>query len=274
MKHQSGTITKVLMIGKNSFLASGILDIESSDLTFDCVSHTVDFASIDFSAYDVVVNMAYDPSYMKQPYREEFDFDLNAAKHVAKSSSHYVLLSTRRVYGAKMPFRISEKCLPEPVEHYGRNKLRTETEVQALLGQRCTILRVANVFGFEPGRHTFFGIALGTLKRSNRILLDVSPFVARDFIYIDDFVTLLKRVLLHRPHGVYNLGSGHATQLGRLALWIIEGYEDGVLLVTSPAERDSFELDIQKLTSCIGPLGRSLDVRARCIEIGRKLRDA
>jgi nucleoside-diphosphate-sugar epimerase len=130
------------------------------------------------------------------------------------------------------------------------------------------------VFGFEPGRHTFFGIALQTLKLSNKILLDVSPFVKRDFIYIQDFAHILRRVLVHCPQGVFNLGSGCATPLGRIALGIIEGYQSGELVVTSPVERDSFELDIHRLTSCIGSMDSPMDIHSRCVEIGRKLRDA
>ena len=274
MKHGSNAITRALLIGKNSFLARAVLSIESTDLSLDSVSHTSDLISIDYEAYDVVVNMAYDPSYMRQPYREESDFDLTVVKQLAASRTHYIMLSTRQVYGTTAPFHITEECHPEPCGQYGHNKLRTEIAIQSLLGERCTILRVSNVFGFELGRHTFFGIALGTLKQSNRILLDVSPFVARDFIYVEDFARSLWRVLVNCPIGVYNLGSACATQLGHIALWLIEGYGGGDLVVTSPAERDSFELDIQKLTSCIGLPDLAMDVRTRCIEIGRKLRDA
>jgi nucleoside-diphosphate-sugar epimerase len=274
MTYGSTAITRALLIGKGSFLAGGIVSLRSSDLSVDALSHTADLASIDYDSYDVVVNAAYDPSFMTQPYQVESDFDYKVVKHIVRSRAHYVMLSSRRVYGGAAPFRISEECYPRPDEHYGRNKLRTETAVQALLGSRCTILRVANVFGYELGRRSFFGIALRTLKESNRIVLDISPFVSRDFIYVEDFAFLLRRVLVHRPSGIYNLGSGCATQLGRIALWIIEGYQGGELLVTSPVERDSFVLDIGKLASSIESLGSAVDIHARCIEIGRKLRDA
>ncbi len=266
--------TRALLIGKSSFLARGILSQENRELSVDALSHTADLASIDLDSYDVVVNTAYDPSYMMHPYREEADFDLKVAKHVERCRAHYVMLSTRRVYGPAAPFRITERCRPMPDGHYGRNKLRTETAIQSMLGSRCTILRVGNVFGFELGRRSFFGIALRTLKESNRIVLDVSPFVSRDFVHLGDFATLLRRTLVHRPQGVYNLGTGCATAVGRIALSIIEGYQSGDLLVTSPVERDSFELDVMKLSSCIGSLDSVIDVHTRCVEIGRKLKDA
>lgn len=274
MSKSNCDVTRALLVGMNSFLAREVQSIQSDDLILDAVSHSASFASIDVDSYDVVINMAYAPSFMRQPYQEETDFDLAVARQVAKFRSHYVMMSTRRVYGSAAPFHITEECNPEPVEHYGRNKLRTERAVYDLLGSKCTVLRVANVFGFEPGRHTFFGIALQSLKQSNRILLDVSPFVKRDFLYIQDFAQLLRRILVHRPQGIYNLGSGCATQLGRIALGIIMGYQSGELVVTSPVERDGFELDIQKLTSRIGWLDSPIDIHSRCVEIGRKLKDA
>lgn len=274
MNQSDRAFKRVLLVGKNSFLAREVLGIQSDDLFLDAVSHSAGLASVDAVSYDAVINMAYDPWFMRQLYQEQIDFDLAVAKRVAKSRAHFVMMSTRRVYGAAAPFHITEECHPEPTEHYGRNKLRSENAVRDLLGSRCTILRVANVFGFEPGRHTFFGVALQTLKQSNRILLDVSPFVKRDFIYIQDFAHILRRVLVHCPQGVFNLGSGCATPLGRIALGIIEGYQSGELVVTSPVERDSFELDIHRLTSCIGSMDSPMDIHSRCVEIGRKLRDA
>ena len=274
MNYKTAALTRALLVGRGSYLAGETARIESDDLLIDAAFHSVDLSSIDFDSYDVVVNMAYDPRYMRESYREESDFDLEVARHIAGSRSHYVMLSTRKVYGTSVPFRITEEFHPEPDGHYGRNKLRSEFAVQELLGNRCTILRIGNVFGFEPGRHTFFGAALRTLKESNKIELDVSPFVFRDFIYVQDFACLLRRTLVQRPSGIFNLGSGCATQLGRIALWIIEGHQNGHLVVTSPLERDNFELDIRKLTSRIGFLKPAMDVRGRCLEIGRKLRNA
>lgn len=248
-----------------------MLAAEGDGLSIDAVSHSADLESLDFDAYSVVVNMGYDPRYMREPYAEELDFDLAVARRVARSSTHYVMISTRRVYGQPMPFRIGEDCVPQPQDHYGRNKYRTEQQVRELLGPRCTVVRVANVFGFEPGRHTFFGIALDSLKRNNKIVLDVSPFVRRDFIYIDDFTRVLRRVLMVRPEGLFNLGSGESTAVGHVALWLIEGFGKGDLVVTAPVERDSFELNTDKLMRAIGPLGGSRTIREYCNMIGERL---
>ena len=41
------------------------------------------------------------------------------------------------------------------------------------------------------------------------------------------------------PGGILNVGSGVALPIGRLALWLIEGYGRGRLTIDSPDERDS-----------------------------------
>ena len=55
--------------------------------------------------------------------------------------------------------------------------------------------------------------------------------------------------------GVLNLGSGVALPVGRLALWLIEGFGRGRLVVESPEERDSFVLDTRNLKALLGGAG-------------------
>ena len=106
MNQTSHASKRALLVGKNSFLAREVLSAQSDDLFLDAVPHSASLASIDVDSYDVVINMAYDPSFMRQPYREEVDFDLAVARQVVKFRSHYVMMSTRRVYGAAAPFHI------------------------------------------------------------------------------------------------------------------------------------------------------------------------
>ena len=181
------------------------------------------------------------------------------------------MLSTRKVYGPSRGFPISEDAACDPVDQYGRNKLHTEREIQMLLPGRSTILRLSNVFGYELGRHTFFGLALDRLLRESAIILDVSPFVRRDFLPVSVFASVLARVLEEKPVGVFNLGAGLATQLGEIALWLIEGYGRGKLIVESGRNYDNFLLDKGKLERALGFSAPLPDIREHCLELGRQL---
>lgn len=266
---------KVLVIGKNSFMAKQF--ISSNRDRFECtaISHDEDIGSLAIEEFSSVVNMAYDPSYFRESYAAGLDFDLQVAKSVAGKGPHFFMMSTRKVYGTGAPFPTTESAPVSPTDQYGINKAVTEQAVRALLGPKCTILRIANVFGFEIGRHTFFGIALSTLKRESRIVLDVSPFTQRDFLSVEGFAEMLGRTVVALPAGTFNLGSGKAYPIGQIALWLIEGFGGGELVVKATAERDSFLLDTTKLNEIIGNDAMDdRDLRTRCLEIGRRLKNA
>lgn len=221
-------------------------------------------------------------SFMKHPliaaagYRPERDDpDVRLARAVGERAIRYVMLSTRKVYAAKDgPLR--EDDPPGPSDPYGRNKLAVEEALRAILGERLLVLRLANIFGFElePGRRTFLGTLLASLEGSGRIVFDMSPFVARDFLPVERAGRLIARLAdpaLPAPAPVLNLGSGIPLPTGRLALWIIEGYGKGDLVVRSPEERDPFVLDVTRLGDATGERCTVGDLARACRAIGRRL---
>jgi UDP-glucose 4-epimerase len=263
----------VLLVGASSLLGSALLSQQHTGICVRGISHT-QFHDVDAHAYDVVINMAYNPLYMREAYDPALDFDRRVAQEVARGSGHFIMMSTRRVYGPARQTPVPEDAPTEPTDTYGHNKLKTEGEIRALLGNRCTILRLANVFGFEPGRHTFFGIALDNLHRHGRIILDVNPFVKKDFIPLPDCAEAILSLIVARPAGTFNLGYGTATEIGRIAMWLIEGFGRGELMVTSAEERDSFLLDISRLKALAVLPQYRISIRERCVEIGELLRNA
>jgi len=266
---------KVLVIGKNSFLASNFIARNADTVQITGVSHGDDLNAVGLDDFSCVVNMAYDPAYFRAPYSAANDFDLRVAKTLEGRRPHFMMMSTRKVYGDVPPFPADESAPLTATDYYGVNKATTEAEIQRILGANCTILRIANVFGAETGRHTFFGIALASLKKDKRIVLDVSPFTLRDFLPVESFSDMLGDVIQACPAGVFNMGSGKAIPIGQIALWVIEGFGSGELVVNATAERDSFLLNCEKLNRTIGYGEKyGVDVRASCIEIGRRLRDA
>jgi len=265
------TPLRTLMIGQGSFIASACGWDRLAGFELTKVGHG-DWRHLDLSDFDVVVNFAFDPRLMKAEYCQDFDIDREIALACAVRRCHFVMISSRQVYSKPPPIPASEQAPCVPENFYGANKLRIEGAVAEILGPGCTIVRVANVFGMEPGRHTFFGQALKSLRDSGRITLDINPFVERDFIAVEDCADLLGRIVVSRPSGIVNLGRGEATAVGRVALWLIEGYGEGELLVTSPRHWDAFQLDVSRLVATIGDLGFKSTVRQQCISIGERLR--
>jgi UDP-glucose 4-epimerase len=242
-------------------------------VTVSGVAHDADLSRIDFDAYAGVACFAYDERLRNGPYDEALDFERAVARAINRSHAHFIMLSTRRVYGTSAPFPASEDAPVAPDDNYGRNKLRTEAAIEDMLDGRHTILRLANIFGFEVGRRTFFGIALKSLREGGRVTLDISPTVRRDFLPVGDFARVFYRVAALRPQGVFNLGSGQATAVGDVASWLIEGYGSGSIAVSAPRLHDAFLLDSQRLLQRIGAYGATIDIRAQCLALGQRLRD-
>ena len=58
-----------------------------------------------------------------------------------------------------------------------------------------------------------------------------------------------------------------------MALWLIEGHGRGRLVIDRPDERDQFVLDTRSLKGLLGGAACGEDdLRASCLDIGRRLR--
>jgi dTDP-4-dehydrorhamnose reductase/UDP-glucose 4-epimerase len=182
------------------------------------------------------------------------------------------MLSSRKVY-APGESLLSETSPTGPSDPYGRHKLAVEQALRDLLGERLTVLRLANVFGHEraPGRSTFLAISLDRLAREGRIHYAMSPFVERDFLPVAAFARVLANIVRAPPGGILNIGSGIGLQSGRLALWILEGFGRGELVISSTEEKDAFVLDIARLEGLYGRPCTQVDLRDACLAIGKRL---
>ncbi|MEZ5905742.1 MAG: SDR family oxidoreductase [Geminicoccaceae bacterium] len=201
---------------------------------------------------EVVIHAGRDSRLGTPDYRLEGDVELALARRAAECGLRLLTLSSRKVY-APSERPLDEASALGPTDRYGQQKLAMEEALEALLGPRLTRLRIANVFGFEPGRPSFMGRMLDGLARDATITFDMSPFTTRDFL---DAATLGRMVaaIAHRPPGgILNVGSGVALPTGRLALALIEGFGRGRLVVLDAAERDVFVLDCRRLMNLVGP---------------------
>ena len=207
-------------------------------------------------------------------WRLEDDPELALAHRAAPAHVSFVSLGTRKVY-APSGNPLSETDRIGPIDLYGSHKLALEHALAAVLGRRLTRLRLANIFGYErmAGRATFLGQMLQGLARHDEIRFDMSPFVRRDFLPISHCSAWLAEVTRRPPGGILNIGSGVGLPVGRLALWLIEGYGRGRLTIESPDERNSFVLDTRNLKALVGGGGCSQDeLREQCLLLGRQLR--
>ena len=134
-----------------------------------------------------------------------------------------------------------------PVDAYGRNKLTIERLLSNLRRQAHGPAD-RNVVGYDrhSARPSFMSMMLGRLAEEGRVVLDVSPFVQRDFLPIEQVAAAIRMALNHDLTGVFNIGSGASVESG-VALWVIERFGRGELVISSPRVHDEFVLDVRRL---------------------------
>jgi dTDP-4-dehydrorhamnose reductase/UDP-glucose 4-epimerase len=263
---------RILIVGRNSFLAGHLQAALPADRVRAVGHEAIDRPDL-LEGVACVITCARHPLLGRDGYEPAtMDPDLRMARQIGERAIAYLMLSSRKVY-APAAGPLAESAPVAPADGYGRDKLAVEQRLRELLGERLTVLRLANVFGYEraAGRRTFLSLALDRLQREGRISYDMSPFVLRDFLPVEACARLIARLAAAPPGGIVNVGSGIGLPTGRLALWIIEGYGRGELVIASPAEKDAFLLDVSRLERLCGAPCSYDELRRSCLALGRRL---
>jgi nucleoside-diphosphate-sugar epimerase len=237
----------IIVIGRRSYLG-GILSKYLAEHEFTQSVSLAEFVQMPIRGTDVIINCAFSPAWYLGDLPEDLGFDGTAAAIVQRAGARYVMISSRAVYQTRLdpPLREAEPVAPSTV--YGRNKAKIESGLSKMLGERLMILRPANVFGAEPaGRRTFVSTAFGSLTRTNTIELDIAARTRKDFVPAWFVGKAAATLIERRSRGIFNIGSGTALEIGRIANALISGYGQGQLHQTGERVGEEFRLDIAKL---------------------------
>jgi dTDP-glucose 4,6-dehydratase len=165
------------------------------------------------------------------------------------------LLDACGEHGALLVYPSSARAAIEPVpDAYALSK-RLGEEACRLHRARALVLRLTSVFG--PGQVAWEG-ATGAIAAFAARALDGRPISipgnprrTRDFLYVDDLVDGVERLLAERPEGgLLYAGSGAATPLADAARLVVEAAGARVEVATPggelpPGEDESYALDPQ-----------------------------
>lgn len=145
------------------------------------------------------------------------------ARWVEESPRRRVIYcSSMAVYGApegsvrSVPFR--EDTPAKPITYYGTLKLDGEAALEH--SPRVTVLRLAHVYGVGSGLgHDPDGVvmrfALGLLQEG-MVTLYGDGRQQWDFVHVTDVARAVDLAIAHRADGIYNIGGGGPTTIGRL----------------------------------------------------------
>lgn len=242
----------ITIIGKNSYLAHQVAkNSATKDWLF--LSHIEAIENDNWMKNaSVVINFSFHPDFYCDDYDPEKDIDRILARRLEGYSCPYIMLSSRAVYGEhdNISNPVFDERMPvHPKTAYAKNKWITEQTLGDLLGKkRLTILRCANIFGYELGRSTFFGIMLQSLHERNEVCFDIAADSQRDFLPVDIFAQYLVTIAKSPQAGLFNIGSGIGVSTQEIGQWMIEYYGGGDLKFSGESYAGQFILDVAKST--------------------------
>ena len=144
--------------------------------------------------------------------------------YIKKKSKHFIYASSMSVYGDLHRRGVNEKDSCKPISYYGLSKLTSEEYIKLFFKKKInyTILRFFNVYG--PGQATnnlkqgLIRIYLTQILKFKKLIVKGSLKRYRDFIYIDDVVSLLEIILNNKKSftKTYNVSFGKKVFLSQL----------------------------------------------------------
>ena len=176
------------------------------------------------------------------------------------------------VYGEPLTPKIVEEHSLNPISSYGILKATIEMYLslyQRLYGLKPLILRPSNPYGPRQGNFKAQGV-ISTFLRKAQINEPMSVFgdgnSMKDYIYINDLISLTTELTFKGEVGIYNLGSGNGTSINQIIEEIkLKTKRDLKINYIEKKIYDvnSFVLDVSKTSNVVGsftytPLGKGI----------------
>lgn len=171
----------------------------------------------------------------------------NAARLVvALRPGLVVFFSTIDVYGKDPQLPITPESPVAPFDYYGHSKLISESILQDACraeGIPCTVLRLAGVYGPDDGGHSAVSSLLNMSRAQPEIRLSNDGATLRDYIFIDDMVAIVRRVLATGLTGTFNAVTGLSRRMDDIVSAIVAA-GGGRPRVTPVRERGPRDYDL------------------------------
>ncbi|MDI6917830.1 MAG: NAD-dependent epimerase/dehydratase family protein [Thermoplasmatales archaeon] len=175
----------------------------------------------------------------------------------------FIYLSSARVYGDPVYRPVDEKHPLNPKTVYGGSKLAGEimTNVfHATYGLDTTVLRAFSVYGpwRFPKKHTLSGVIplfVDKALRGKPITIVGDGNQTKDFVNVKDVIhAMLLSTKKDTAGEVFNIGTGIATSINKLADTVINFTHSDSEIIYIPSEKESVSnvADISKARKCLG----------------------
>lgn len=116
-------------------------------------------------------------------------------------------------------------------------------------GKQTKIIRLSNVVGKDDSNINFLSSIINTIKKEKAVLLQQSLSSSKDFVFIDDVVDAILKIVFSGKHQLYNVASGQNTT-NESILVELQKYFNYNFSVKEPSTEKVFpNISIQKICS-------------------------
>lgn len=132
-----------------------------------------------------------------------------------------VFISSIEVYGDVPTLPITENTSINPRNLYGLAKFVSEELLRLHVPRKkLLILRLPGYYGFGDKHKSVVGKFLKLAILNNKIIINTAGKEIRDFLFVDDFPSILKNLINRNNHGIFNLVSGKSSSILSIAKFI------------------------------------------------------
>ncbi len=129
-----------------------------------------------------------------------------------------VFISSIEVYGDVPTLPITENSSINPRNLYGLAKFVSEEFLRLHIPKKkLLILRLPGYYGFGDKYKSVVGKFLKLAILNNKIIINTTGKELRDFLFVDDFPSILKNLINRNNHGIFNLVSGKSSSILSIA---------------------------------------------------------
>lgn len=212
----------------------------------------------DLERVDSIVHLAAKtsiPNSLSTPYDTYYTNivgTLNILDYALEKKIKNIVYVSTYVYGEPKYIPIDENHPTNPHSPYNKSKLLSEKLCEHYsedYKMNIVTLRPFSIYG-PSNNPSFIPTVIRRVLRGEKVLLS-NKNTRRDFLFVDDFCTLIYKILMHFPEGYhfYNVGSGKSYSLENIIEKIGNLTEENIDVRYDPSLRPN---DILEMVADIG----------------------
>jgi UDP-glucose 4-epimerase len=208
---------------------------------------------LDLKRVDSIVHLAAKtsiPNSLSTPYDTyytNFVGTLNILNYALKKKIKNIINISTYVYGEPQYIPIDENHPTNPHTPYNKSKLLSEKLCEYYsedFGINIVTLRPFSIYG-PSNNSSFIPTVVKKVLRHEKVVLSKKN-TRRDFLFVDDFCTLLYKILLDFPNGynLYNVGFGRSYSLEEIIKKISKLTNENIDIQYDPSIRPNDILEM------------------------------